>query len=271
MRQRRHVMELYKNGRYFQCIAEAGRGMIYYGADRDEGRYIVFSSYFMGGQYLTVRNRLGAESDNTGRSDTRSRLLLSQACLRLGAFSESAAWAWKLSYEGDLAMERYEILMRRVEPLIYMERYDDISTEIEAYRKTGDPDGALAALQRDLSRHDRIPHRSKALSVVLSALVPGLGQAYCGSWLDGLLGLLGTAITAAGGAWFYRQDEKGLAGASFFFSGFFTRATSMVPGTAQRTSTAGTARCTGTDSVPGTFGPMIRLHISGGNSRAVEL
>jgi hypothetical protein len=218
-RQRAHAMELFLKGRYFQCVTETEK-MIFYWKDKgSDSQYLISSSYFLGGQYRSVCGRLAENS--AALSEGRNRLLLSQSFMKLGDWRHGAEIAAALSYEGDSALERYDVLMRRIEPLFYLNDYAAAMAAVDEYAGMYDEAGTLAALRSDLRLSRDIPRRSRTVSTALSALAPGLGQIWCGRYLEGLLSLLGVSLTAAGGAWLCAHDQRGAAGAAFFFSGLF--------------------------------------------------
>jgi len=61
-------------------------------------------------------------------------------------------------------------------------------------RRLDDLGVEAARLRGELAAVDDLPSRSPLLGGVLSALVPGAGQAYSGQWVDGLLSLLVNAV-----------------------------------------------------------------------------
>jgi hypothetical protein len=208
-KQRAHAMDLFRKGKYFQCISETEKMTFYWKDESSDSRYLISSSYFLGGQYRTVCGRL--TENFAALSEGRSRLLLSQSCMKLGDWRRGAEIAASLSYEGESALARYDVLIRRIEPLFYLNEYSRLHDDA-----TG-----LAALRSDLSRSGGVPRRSRIISTALSALMPGRGQIWCERYLEGILSLLGVSLTAAGGAWLYGRDQRGAAGATFFFSGLF--------------------------------------------------
>ena len=56
-----------------------------------------------------------------------------------------------------------------------------------------------------------MPKRSPAFSGLLSAVIPGLGQAYCGRFMDGLQSLTVVGTIGAGTAYYINQEQYELA------------------------------------------------------------
>ena len=202
------------SGNYFRCIDEIRKGMFYWNADRTEGEYFISCCYFSGKQYHTAISRL-SEND-----EPRSIMLLSQSLLSLGERQKSRDASLFLLYNTG-KIDNYDIFLRRIEPLIYLENYQAALMELEDYKKAADNHKTLLALEEKLRLHSNVPRRSKGLSVLLSALLPGLGQTYNGRYFSGLISLAGVGGAACAGALLHRRGENGLAAGAFFLSAVF--------------------------------------------------
>jgi len=213
-RQKDYTLSLYMSGNYFRCIDEIRKGIFYWNADKIEGEYFISCCYFSGKQYHTTVSRL---SEN---NEPRNAMLLSQSLLALGEFRKSYDVSSRLLYNTG-KIDNYDILVRRIEPLIYLENYQTAIMELEDYKKIADKHETLSALEEKLHSFSNIPSHSRGLSVLLSALLPGLGQTYNGRYLSGLISLAGVGATACAGAFLHRRGENGLAAGAFSLSAVF--------------------------------------------------
>jgi len=213
-RQKDYTLSLYMSGNYFRCIDEIRKGVFYWNADKTESEYFISCCYFSGKQYRTVYSRL-AQND-----EQRSIMLLSQNMLALGEYQRSRDISLRLLYNTG-KIDNYDILIRRIEPLVYLENYRAAVMELENYKKIADGHETLSALEETLSSSSDIPSRSSGFSVLLSALLPGLGQTYNGRYLSGLISLAGVGGAACAGALLHRRGENGLAAGAFFLSAVF--------------------------------------------------
>ncbi|HSV95753.1 MAG TPA: hypothetical protein VLM75_02335 [Spirochaetota bacterium] len=215
-RQASFVRDLYRAGRYFECIAETGRLMRYVPAPRRHDlEYFISANYYQARQYRTVIRRL-TDSPLASPSPA-SRLLLSQSLARLGAFAEAvrtidaAGAPWP---EGSMEEERF---IRSAQILTLAgdlaSAYDEAERGAVKY-----PASILPALRDGLSAHDALPSRSRPLAAALSAVVPGAGQAYAGRYADAIWSVTAVLALGAGAIWAWRQEHRGAA----FTFGFFT-------------------------------------------------
>lgn len=216
-----YAEKLYKSGSYFQCIDELRKESFYFGRDNRTAEYLITCCYFMGGQYKTALLRL--ENGVYAGLSFDASILLAKTFARLGDYKKSYETTSSLFYEGRSAEERYLLLMSRLEPLLYLNRVngDSLLKELEAYEKHEDGTSRTASLGAKLKDYDDIPFRSPAAAVAMSAVLPGLGQAYCGRFLDGLMSLIGVCGAGVGGLFLYRSGERALACGAFFLSALF--------------------------------------------------
>ena len=213
-KQKDYTFSLYMSGNYFRCIEEIRKGMFYWNADRTESEYFISCCYFSGKQYHTAVSRLSKTDE------PRSIMLLSQSLLALGEYQKSRDTSLRLLYNTG-KIDNYDILFRRIEPLIYLENYQAALIELEDYKRAADSHENFSALEEKLRLYSDVPSRSRGLSVLLSALLPGLGQSYNGRYLSGLISLAGVGSAVCAGALLHRRGENGLAAGAFFLSAVF--------------------------------------------------
>ncbi|MCU0844417.1 MAG: CDC27 family protein [Spirochaetes bacterium] len=214
-RQASFVRGLYREGRYFECIAETRRLMRYVPSPRrHELEYFISANYYQARQYRTVIRRLTALPPAS--PDPASRLLLSQSLARLGDYAEavrtieSADTSWP---EGTMEQERF-IRAAQLSTLAgnFALAYDEAERGAAKY-----PASILPTLRDGLSEHGTLPSRSRPLAAALSAVVPGAGQTYAGRYTDAIWSVTAVLALGAGTAWAWRQGHRGAA----FTFGFF--------------------------------------------------
>ncbi|MCP4134028.1 MAG: hypothetical protein GY754_23860 [bacterium] len=220
-KQKRFVKELYLKKNYFDTIGETRRLMI---LDRGNHYYSYFinSNYFLGAQYKTVVYNLTREEEGTVPGlGFKKNILVSQSFLKLGFYERSSRVLQDVDYSAIDPTARYELLVRKIEPYIYVDEYEQAIKEIERSREFVPDKKKLAELDRCIKAHREMGCKYPALSVTLSVLIPGAGQIYSGRYLDGLFSFLGVALMAAGTWYFYDRNEKGLSYTAGFFTALF--------------------------------------------------
>lgn len=220
--QRRLIWQHFNGGRHFDCIAETRRLLAYQNltpADRAPYEYFIDVNYFLGGQYRTVAAKAGS-SDGRGSYSIATSILASQALYRLGrqdaALGELARW----DYAGLTERDRREVFFRRSEILVRDYRYQQLHDEIAQARRHL-PDSSSAPMSDALARHRDAGRKMPWLAAVMSAALPGSGQAYAGKYAAGLISLAAIAVTGYGGYHFHNRGEWNLAYTCGFFAALF--------------------------------------------------
>jgi tetratricopeptide (TPR) repeat protein len=219
--QKSFIKKLFAEKRHFDCIAETRR-LLHHEPDlerRADYLYFIGANYFLGGQYATAARLM--EEPSAGESNGRSRVLRSQALSRLGLKAEALADLDSVPEESANPFLRYDIFLRRADTLLSLRRYADMLREIDAQRKFFAGSPRLAEFRRDVEDYSKLRDREGRRAALLSAALPGAGQAYSGKYLDGIVSL--AAVAGAGyGAWyFYRRGEGSLACTLTFFTALF--------------------------------------------------
>jgi hypothetical protein len=219
--QRSLVRKLCGGGDYFGCITETRRLMQYdRGGSECEYRFLIAAAYYRGGQY---RSALALEGGACG-AETRERALLAMSYLRLGDYGASAAMLGPLSYESVEPAQRLSLLALRIELAVSGGRPPGgrpLQLEIaDAAPFLGD-DAAFIRLVRLADGYLDVGRKSPALSVALSAILPGAGQVYSGMPLEGLLGFIGIAAAGTGAWLLYRGGRHDLSYVCVAFGGLF--------------------------------------------------
>jgi len=217
-KEKKFIKELYRSGRYFDCIGETAK--LAGSVKKPETEYFIYSNYYLAGQYTTVINNYtpGSSSDEMR---FHSLLLLSGSFLKKGMYDKSYQTLKSIDY-GTLADKyNFTMFLRRVEPLVLSGEMEMIDQEIAGSGIFLKDSYNFIKLRGELLSYRNRGLKSPCFAAALSAVLPGLGQSYAGYHLEGLISLLSVAATAAGG--FYMKDagRKGFSCTLFCFSGLF--------------------------------------------------
>jgi hypothetical protein len=225
IKQKKFISELYKDKRYFDCIAETQRLLNYNNSkNNDELLYFINSCYYSGGQYKTLISRI--KSPDTIKKDkfyTANILLLSHSFYNLGYFDKSETILNLSDYPNIDVKYQEKLFTSKAEIFVKRYQYKDLLSEIE---KAGNYLNSfnsfnLPDFRKDIESYRDIYFRSKWLSASMSALIPGAGQIYSGKIKDGILSFAAVAGTAFGAYYSYTKKEKPLAITMAFFSVLF--------------------------------------------------
>lgn len=217
------IRQLHADKRYFDCIAETRRLLEYARpneADQASYRYFIDVNYFLGGQYRTVFENVLKRHDDRSAYAVPSSILSAQALFSLGrdgsALDELSRWDYAALTERD----RRELFFRRSEFLLRSYRYAPVIDEIAKTRSLL-PTLPAAAMSEELARHRDAGRKVPWLAAVMSAALPGSGQAYAGKYLAGIISLAGVAVTSYGAYHFHSRGEWNLAYTCGFFAALF--------------------------------------------------
>ncbi|MFC1670470.1 hypothetical protein ACFL20_08760 [Spirochaetota bacterium] len=221
IKQKKFVQSLFNERRYFDCISETRRLINLNAKDDAPHKYDFFINvnYYYGHQYRSVIHNITKK--NKDKYNLSDSILLSQSFLRLGMFSQ-AGYVLKDIHYGNVDKEgRYDVLLRKLEPLLYTANFKESLAEVERSKRFFSEKKKIELLYSEIEKYDKIRLKSKALSVTLSAIIPGSGQIYSGKYLDGILSFIGVAATAASAYFLYDYGENELAYTMIFFSALF--------------------------------------------------
>ena len=86
IKQKKFIFELYKNNRFFDCIAETQRLLSYRKDIKNRKQFIYFinTCYYSGDQYKTVITRLQNSTDKKKEFPLHNLFLLSQSYFNIG-------------------------------------------------------------------------------------------------------------------------------------------------------------------------------------------
>ncbi|MBP7583697.1 MAG: hypothetical protein KBA61_06665 [Spirochaetes bacterium] len=219
--QKSFIKKLFSEKRHFDCIAETRR-LLHHAPEagnRADFDYFIAANYYLGGQYATAASL--TEDPPAGEADGRSRVLRAQCLSKLSRHEDALAELERVPDDAANPFRRYDIFLRKADALLSLERYDDILRAIDGQRKFYAGSPRLAEFRRDAERYAKFRNADPARAALLSAALPGAGQAYAGKYLDAFISL--AAVAGAGfGAWhFHSRGENGLAYTLSFFTALF--------------------------------------------------
>jgi len=219
--QKSFIKTLFSGKKHFDCIAETRR-LLHHAPEagnRADFDYFIAANYYLGGQYATAASL--TEAPHAGEADGRSRVLRAQCLSKLSRHEDALAELERVPGDAANPFRRYDIFLRKADALLSLERYDGILRAIDAERKFYAGSPRLAEFRRDAERYAKFRNADPARAALLSAVLPGAGQAYAGKYLDAFISL--AAVAGAGfGAWhFHGRGENGLAYTLSFFTALF--------------------------------------------------
>lgn len=217
-KQMNFIMELYRGGRYFDCIGETEK--LFPSGKTAIAEYFIYTNYFLAGQYAAVINNYNPV--NTPEENRfRSLLLLSQSYLKKGMYDRSYLLLKDVEYLKPGDKNNFTIFYRRIEPLILSNETEQIDYEINRSGIILKDSYDFIKLRDELISYSREGLKSRIGASLMSALLPGLGQCYSGYPVDGMISLLSVAAAAAGGYYMRDAGHKGFSVTLFCFSGLF--------------------------------------------------
>jgi len=203
---RRFADERFAAGDWFRAATEYLRAASYDPAapDHDELLFKAARSAYRAGRYAESRRDLIALAAQTSATELgeRSRFVAAAASFRLDEFAAAAALAADTRAGSANSPLRNRLAYLEGWSALHAGRWNQAAG---AFAAVAEPD-PLAASAADLGhladRGERLRPRSAWLTGILSAVVPGLGQAVSGYPWDGLSAMLlvggGAALVAAG-------------------------------------------------------------------------
>ncbi len=218
-KQKQFIQKLFSEKRHFECIAETRRYLfLNQYLDADSKHKLVFfmaANYFLGAQYTSAVKII---SEELPPDYTHGRILLSQALKKTGRLEESFHALETLVYPSDDPFLRYELLLRKTESLIALGKYDDAAREIASQKAFFSSSHSLLDISAALSSLNGKPPLDAQRAALYSAICPGAGHVYAGTYIDGILSFAAVLLTAFAAQHYYRNDEQGLGGLFAFFS-----------------------------------------------------
>jgi len=213
--QKKFILSLYNEKRYFDCIAEARRLQV---EDKSpELDYFIYMNYFMAEQYRTVVSRYDYNESPLGLC---AGDLVSMSYLKLEMYDESFSALSVYTYTGNRKTDM-QLFLRRSAPLILSGDLKALESEELAAEAFLCDDYNFSSLREELGRFREAGLKSPLAGALLSAAVPGLGQVYSGYIGEGLISFASVAAAALGGIYLHDRGREGYSYTLFFFSGLF--------------------------------------------------
>jgi len=212
------IRELYKSGRYFDCIAETGK--LQQSVNNPSIEYFKYSNYYLAGQYTTVLHNY-SEDHSSENMLFASSLLIAESYFKKGLYAESYETLTGLDFNKIPDKYKFTLFLRRVEPLVLSGLPEKINNEIASSEIILKDNYNFIKLREELQQYNNDGLKSSGFAALMSAVVPGLGQCYAGYPGEGIISLLAVASTAAGGIYMKEHGRKSFSYSLLFFSGLF--------------------------------------------------
>jgi len=216
-KQKKFISELYGSGDYFNAIAETRRLQLY-GKD-PELEYFIYTCYYLAGQYRTVTGQYRPGPDYN--KNLPFMLLVSQSFIRVEDFKSAYSSLSPLSYNELEQKAAFNLLLRRVEPLVLSGDFEPLDNELLSARQIMDDYPDYIQLKHDLESFRENQGINPWTGALMSAVMPGLGQLWSGRIIDALLSLASVALPAAGACYMKDKGHNGTAWTLYFFTGLF--------------------------------------------------
>lgn len=222
-RQKDFIRELYERKDYFTCIAETRRLLNGSSGLTNHKDYLYFieANYFLAGQYRTVIENLKATP--LERANLPHILLASMAYGKTGRCDEGLKILESFDPSPLGKNERCRFMAVKSELFFQAGLLGRAQQEIQQGREYASC-ARLAGLGEALGGYKEIPRRSPVLAAILSAVLPGAGQAYAGRHADGAISFISVAGLATGALLCFHHRERALgatlsAAASLVYAG----------------------------------------------------
>lgn len=220
-RQKKVMRSFFLDKRYFDCIAETRRLLSFTSENlRDEYLYFIEANYFLGGQYRTVISHIKEIKDDNALT-LPYLLLLSRSYMKLGMDSESLSSLSRYDYGIMRKNERRELFLMRVEAYLRNSMYREALAETHRFKKFHPDPALLGEMEKEIEGYREITLKSKELSLLFSAAIPGSGQIYSGRIADGLISLAAILACSSGAYYFHRRGSSRVSFTLVFFSVLF--------------------------------------------------
>jgi len=218
--QRKLILNYFYSGNYFSSIAETKRFIAYFPkkSNLKDISFFVQANYYLGKQYKTVIFNI---NQSKSKLDFKSLLLLSESYQKLGFFNEASLVFKKYNFFSlSSPREKDAFFLAKLKPLFLNNQFEKSLEEIDKIKKVFSSE-KINSLQAMVLGYAKINLKSPALSIALSAIIPGAGQLYSGKYVAAILSFVGIAATAVSSYFLYDCGEYGLAYTMMFFSVVF--------------------------------------------------
>ncbi len=222
-RQKDFIRELYERKDYFTCIAETRRLLNGSSGLTNHKDYLYFieANYFLAGQYRTVIENL--KTTPLERANLPHILLASMAYGKTGRCDAGLKILEAFDPSPLGRDERCRFLAVKSDLSIHAGLFERAHLEIQRGGEYASC-ARLAGLGEALGGYKDIPHRSPVLAAILSAILPGAGQAYAGRYADGAISFISITGLATGAFLCFHHRERALgatlsAAASLVYAG----------------------------------------------------
>ncbi len=213
------LTQLFHEKRYFDAIGEAERLQFYQG--KNSLQYFINLCYFRGGQFFTVINNVRGISSRHGRYfDLKELQTLSY--INVGEYEKAYRNSLSMKNFSQFSLSNRERLFRmRAMPLMKARKTAPLLEEIALGENYLGDSGKFPTLRHELMEFTNLKLKSPAIAALSSAIIPGSGQIYSGSYMGGVISLISVGATLLGGLVCHKRGEPGYGNTLFGFSALF--------------------------------------------------
>ncbi|MCX7680294.1 MAG: hypothetical protein N2316_13910 [Spirochaetes bacterium] len=220
-KQLQFIKTLFNENRYFDCIAETRRYLLLNPTIDDTTKtaltYFIAANYYLGGQYQSAEKIVHEELPE---NYIPGKILLSQSFNKLGFFEKSLHTLKEMSYPESDPLLRYEILMRKIDALIALHKYDEAVREIDS-QKIFFNSAKLDELSSMLASFVQKPPFDETRAMIYSSVLPGAGQWYAQRYFDSILSFIAVFSAGLSTVYFHRQGNESMRGFCALFCALF--------------------------------------------------
>ena len=206
---------LFAEGEFYRAVGEVERDVDLCSLceDADTVRFRIAQAYQAGGDYESASRHFANLSDGTahGPIARNSRWELASTLEAAKKYGE-AAFCFD-GYVGAFPDDNRAALAGRgaVRNWLRAELLDPARKTLRSHRAAFSSE-EFTRLEGRLLAFDNLPRRSSATAGVLSAILPGAGQAYAGDWRQGLNVFVMNALWISAAAIAYQHEQYALSG-----------------------------------------------------------
>jgi hypothetical protein len=223
IKQKKFILSLREEQRYFDCISETQRLLYYDTGNNEKYEFFINACYYSGMQYKTVIRRFFDAQYKALSILPENLFLLWHSFYNTGNSAEARDLLFNTSYD-IFGSRHFDLFKNRLEFLTREFEFNNITQEIKKVKPFINSDDnifLLNELSDDAVRYSEINIKSKWLSASLSAVIPGSGQMYSGKIIHGLISMASIAGSAGIAYYFHEKNERSLVFTFSFLTGLF--------------------------------------------------
>ncbi len=230
------ITHLYSREQYFRTITECERYISYYPGDAlcEELSYLIGMSYFKSGRYSEAVNSLNnfiLTLYSEGRFADDAQMTVAKSYLNKKEYDVASHELRKYldDFPGGKSAEEAHLLYieSTLEEKRWMEANQHINEYLKKYENSTYKDVLLEVKELNIDSALKFKDKNPRVASVLSALLPGSGQLYCGRKGDALLSFMLTGALIYQTIYSWDRDSRlataiwGNFALAFYFGGIY--------------------------------------------------